>query len=247
MDAEGSQQIRVLVVDDHAVVRKGTRQLLEASGDVVVVGEVDRGDMVLEEVERACPEVVVLDLQLPGMSGVEVTRRLAVEAPGVRALILTAFAEEGLLVEALEAGAAGFLSKTVPGTELVEAVRAVHSGANVVDGSLSGALVRLGRGVGRASGNAQSGITPREREVMVLVAQGLANKVIAAELGISRRTVEGHLRHLFEKLGVSSRSGLVHVALRHHVLSEITTGAGSTGFGPLGGGRAFAVGSHPGR
>ncbi len=241
-----SQQIKVLIVDDHAVVRRGTRQLIEACADMVVVGEVERGDAVLEEVSRAYPDVVVLDLQLPGMSGIEVTRRLARESQAVKILILTAFAEEALLVEVLEAGAAGFLSKTVPGAELVEAVRAVYSGANVIDGALAGALVRMGRGVGR-SANGSQGITPREREVLVLVAQGLANKVVAAELGISRRTVEGHLRHLFEKLGVSSRSGLVRYALRHHALAEITEGDGADAFGPLRGQRGFSVGAHVAR
>jgi DNA-binding NarL/FixJ family response regulator len=202
--------ISVVIVDDHALLREGTRQILEGAGGFAVVGEAADGDEAVTLTTVLRPDVVLLDVRLPPTNGVEVARRLTDTCPETRVLMLSALDDSDYVQAALSAGAAGYLLKTAPGHELAEAIRSARAGAVV-----------LGPGIdplpGRDRGGAATGgidvLTSRERDVVRLVAQGLANKDIARELGISPRTVEGHLNHVFEKVDASSRSALVRFAM----------------------------------
>lgn len=200
--------VTVVIVDDHALVREGTRQILERAG-ITVVGEAETGEEALAVVGETRPAVVLCDFRLPDLNGVEVARHVAVVAPGSRVLMLSAFDETDYVRAALAAGASGYLLKTTPGDELVGAVRAVAAGVTVLDPRLSASLARPPEPAAGGLGS----LTSRERDVVGLVAEGLANKEIAARLGISSRTVEGHLAHIFEKLDLVSRAALVRLAV----------------------------------
>lgn len=204
--------IRVVICDDHSLLREGTRQILERAGGFEVVAEAADGNEAVAAVERLRPDVVILDVRLPGPNGVEVARRIAAAAPDTRVLMLSAFDEIDYVRAALAAGVAGYLLKTTPGSELVGAVRAACGGMTVLDPSLSTHLMRQG-GDDRTSDGFDA-LTSRERDVVALVAEGLPNKAIADRLGISPRTVEGHLNHIFDKLGVTSRLALVRLVMK---------------------------------
>jgi DNA-binding NarL/FixJ family response regulator len=208
--------IRVVIVDDHELLREGTRQILQQETTIKVVGEASRGDEAVELVARLLPDVVLLDLRLPGLSGIDAARQIAKLSPATRVLVLTAYDEEDYVLEALQAGAAGYLLKTAPSNELLEAVRAVAAGATVLEPSVSDALARRWT---RADGPGGTHLTARELEVLRLTAQGMANKEIARKLCLSLRTIEGHLNRTFNKLGVASRTEAVFHAVNHHLIS----------------------------
>lgn len=203
---------RVLVVDDHSVVRQGTRTILELGG-LEVVAEADSAELAIELVTETTPDVVLADVRLPGMSGIELAGELHRRNPDVRVLILSSYANPSYVKAALAAGAAGYLLKTASDEELVSAVRSASLGATVLDSTVSAEL---------ATGGAPSGqpLTTREREVLALVATGMQNKAIASRLNVSKRTVDAHLGHLFTKLGVGSRAELVAWAARHGLIEE---------------------------
>lgn len=204
--------LRVLVVDDHPVVRQGTRMILENAG-LEVVGEADSAERALELAAAAGPDVVLADVRLPGMSGIDLTAELRRAHPAVRVLILSSYGNLSYVKAALAAGAAGYLLKTAPDGEVVSAVHSVALGTTVLDASVSVELLTQGD-------HDTQPLTDREREVVGLVAQGLANKAIASKLQVSKRTVDAHLGHLFTKLGVSSRAELVAWAARHGMIPE---------------------------
>jgi DNA-binding NarL/FixJ family response regulator len=208
--------IDVFIAEDHTLVREGTRQILEQQPDLHVVGEADRGDLAVERLARLHPHVAVLDFRLPVLNGVEVTARVHAAQPDVKVLLLSAYDDAEYILAALEAGAAGYLLKTVPGHELVAAIRAVYAGETVLQDAVSRVLAAHWRRASLAAGPAQ--LSAREREVLGLLAAGLANKEIARRLSISLRTVEGHLGNVFGKLGVGSRTEAVLYALEHRLL-----------------------------
>ncbi len=217
-EAPREDAVRVLIVDDHPILREGTRRILGSAAGLEVVGEVERGDEVAGAVAELDPDVVLLDVRLPGMNGVDVARRMTSLGWRARVLILSAYADDGYVQAAFAAGAAGFLLKTTSPEELVNAVRAVHFGATVIDSALSQALLPRQRSSGHGIGIPS--LTRRELDVLRLLGSGLRNKQIAIELGLSRRTVEGHLSRLFEKLGVSSRTELVVFAVEHRLIGS---------------------------
>jgi DNA-binding NarL/FixJ family response regulator len=210
-----SQKICVVLADDHAVVRKGICEFLEEKGDIQVVAEAADGQQAVEMVAEHQPDVAVLDIQMPGMTGIEATRRIKAEHPGVRVLILTAYDDDPYIFALLQAGASGYVLKTAGSGELVNAVRAVHQGESALDPTVAQKVIRQltsGRPPG-AQENVEA-LTEREVEVLRLVAQGLTNKAAGQALGISARTVQGHLANIYGKLHVSSRTEAVTEALK---------------------------------
>lgn len=208
--ATGASFLRVLIVDDHAVVRTGTRQVLETSGDIAVVGEADCGAAAFALVDALVPDMALVDVQLVGESGIDVASQIKRAHPGVRVVMLSGYDDDALVRNAFEVGAAGYLSKTMARQELIEAVRAAGRGEMVVDHSRVTALPAK---VALSGGPGGGRLTWRERETVELVAQGLTNRAIARRMGVSVRTVEGHLSHVFAKLGIESRTELVRRVL----------------------------------
>lgn len=215
--------IRVVLADDHAIVRDGLRSLIEAQPGLQVVGEAADGE---EAWRRACelaPDVLVLDLSMPRVTGLDSAERIAKDCPRVRVLALSAHEERGYVTRLLRAGAAGYLVKRTAGAELVRAIRLVAAGGTYVDPSLAGALLaEPGRGAagGAAGGAAADRLTPREAEVLRLVVRGHLNKGIAAALAIGVKTVETHKANGMAKLGVTSRAALVRLALDQGWLAD---------------------------
>lgn len=217
--------IRVLIADDHAVVRDGLRALISAQPGLLVVGEAASG---VEAWRRACellPDVVVLDVSMPGVGGLETAKRIAADCPTVKVLALTMHEERGYVSHMLRAGAAGYALKRSASSELVNAIRAVHSGERYVDPALAGSL--LADYAGRSPRTSDPGrtvraadLTPRETEVLRLLALGHSNKEIAATLSISVKTVETHRASGMARLGVSNRAALVRFAMAEGWLQD---------------------------
>jgi DNA-binding NarL/FixJ family response regulator len=195
--------IRVLIVDDHAVVREGLRTFLGLQDGIEVVGEAADGEQAVREAERLRPDVVLVDLVLPKLDGVQTMRALRERVPSARAVVLTSYLDDERLLPAIRAGAAGYLLKSVQPQELATAVRTAAAGQALIDPVVAARLVEALDG-GRDDGADR--LTPREREVLALLARGFANKRIAAELGIAEKTVKTHVSNLLAKLGVSDRT-----------------------------------------
>ena len=199
--------IRVILADDHAVVRKGIRDFLEEAGDIAVVAEATTGDEALALIREHRPDVAVLDIQMPGRTGLEVTRAVRAEQLPVGVLILTAYDDDPFIMTALQAGANGYVLKSAEPEEIVAAVRAVREGQSALDPQILRKVMAHLTG-GPPPGTIEA-LSAREIEVLRLAARGLTNKAIAAQLGISDRTVQGHMANIFGKLGVASRTEAV--------------------------------------
>ncbi|MBW0125864.1 response regulator, partial [Pseudonocardia oceani] len=197
--------IRVMVVDDHPVVRDGLRGVLDAEPDMEVVGEAGHGAEALARVAAAAPDVVLMDLRMPVMGGVDAIRELRRAAPAVRVLVLTTFDTDRDVLPAVEAGATGYLLKDTPRDELLRAVRAAHRGEAVLSPAVAGRLMGQVRGVGRGDGTADA-LSAREMEVLRFVAAGSTNRETARALFISEATVKTHLLHVYAKLEVRDRA-----------------------------------------
>lgn len=209
--------IRVLLVEDHEIVREGTRQLLERADDLIVVGEAGNGEQAVLLADSLRPDLVVMDVRMPVLGGLEATRRLKVRHPQLRVLILSAYEDDQYVFPLLEAGADGYLLKTTNGKELARAIRMVVAGQTVLDPQITGKVVNhlTARQQSYRSEEMAEGLTEREVEVLQAVASGRSNKEIGELLYISTYTVQVHLRNIFGKLGVSSRTEAVTYALRH--------------------------------
>lgn len=193
--------IRVVVVDDHAIVRQGLGRLFDTAPDIDLVGTAGDGGEAVALVRRVNPDVVLMDLSMAGMDGVEATRRIVAESPEVHVVVLTSFGDEARIVEALNAGAQGYLLKHIDPDALITAVRAANSGDAPLDPRAGRVLIEQRRGR-RPDGEE---LTRRETEVLTLVSDGLANKQIARRLGIGERTVKAHLTSIFQRVGVTDR------------------------------------------
>jgi len=208
--------IRVILVDDHAVVRKGIREFLEEEPDITVAAEAADGNQALTLIRKHVPDVVVLDIQMPGPNGIEVTRTLRETGHQPAILILTAYDDDPYIMAGIEAGANGYVLKSAAPDEIVRAVRAVHEGQSAVDPVVAARLMaylsRQQKQVAPPSGPER--LTGRELEVLALVARGLTNRAIGRQLGISDRTVQGHLANIFGKLDASSRTEAVVTAVK---------------------------------
>ena len=209
--------IRVILADDHAVVRKGIRGFLEEPGDIVVVAEAANGDAALELIREHGPDVAVLDIQMPGRTGLEVTRAVRAEQLPVGVLILTAYDDDPFVMTALRAGANGYVLKTAEPEEIVAGVRAVHEGQSALDPALLRKVMAYVSG--RPLPGMVESLSAREIEVLRLAARGFTNKAIGVQLGISDRTVQGHLTNIFGKLDVSSRTEAVTKAIQLGLVS----------------------------
>jgi two-component system, NarL family, response regulator LiaR len=200
-----SPRIRVLLADDHALVREGTAELLARSDDIDVVGQAADGVEAVQLALALRPDVLLIDLAMPHLDGLEATRQVLAVAPDTVVLALTAHDEEPYVKAMLDAGARGYLTKSARGAQLVEAVRAAAHGGVVMGGTT---VLRRARAEDRGPP-----LTPRELDVLRAAARGLASKQIASELGMSERTVQTHLRRIFAKLGVASRTEAVLYAI----------------------------------
>ena len=204
--------IRVLVVDDHAVVREGLRTFLSLQDGIAVVGEAGDGRAAVTAAERERPDVVLMDLVMPEMDGVQAMRALRTRAPHARVIVLTSFLEDERLLPAIRAGAAGYLLKNVAPAELARAVRAAAAGEALIDPVVAARLVDA---LSDDDEREEPPLTGREQEVLDLIARGYANKRIARELGIAEKTVKTHVGHVLAKLGVADRTqAALHAARR---------------------------------
>lgn len=199
--------IRVIIVDDHAVVREGTRQLLERAPELEVVGEAGTGREALRLVRHLQPDVVLLDLALPDLNGIEVAREMRDAAPNAKIVVLSAYDDDDYVLAAMEVGAVAYLLKTVRGRDVIDAIRAVQRGQIILHPAVA---TKLRRSLAHDGHETDEPIlSPREMEILRLAARGFHNKDIALELQISVRTVEAHLSHILAKLGVTSRTEAV--------------------------------------
>jgi DNA-binding NarL/FixJ family response regulator len=212
--------IRVLIADDHAVVRQGLRTFLDLQADIDVVGEAADGEEAVALAAEHAPDVILLDLVMPRLDGIGALRRLRETAPAARVIVLTSFGEDERLFTALRAGASGYLLKDVEPAELVRSIRTVHAGGAPLSPAVAARVVEelaSGGGAGRA---ASYDLTPRELEVLCLIARGRSNKRIALELGVAEKTVKTHVSHVLAKLGLSDRTQAALYAVREGLVSQ---------------------------
>ena len=204
--------VDIVLADDHGVLRGGLRALLNSEDDLKVIGEAATGDEVLQIASEMQPDIVLLDLNMPGPGGIEVTRRLREVAPETRVLVLTLHEDEGLVRETIESGASGYIIKRAVESELINAIRAVARGEMYIHPSMTRALLDKPARSTRAVSEYQESLTPRETDVLRLIVRGYTNRQAAEELGLSVRTVETHRANLMGKLGLKSRVELVRWA-----------------------------------
>lgn len=207
--------IRIVLVDDHEIVRAGLRMLLSSHPDIEIIGEAENGQQALQLVQKDPPDIVIMDITMPGPSGLEVTRQIKQQSPNTAVLALTIHEGEQYFFEMLNAGASGYVPKRAAPTDLVNAIRAVYSGEVYLHPSVAKALVndyiqRVQMGWERAS---YDGLTDREQQVLKMIAEGMMNKEIAEKLSISVRTVERHRENIMAKLNLHTRAELVRYAV----------------------------------
>jgi NarL family two-component system response regulator LiaR len=211
----GPKRIRVIIVDDHAVVRGGLRLFLLAFEDLELVGEANNGEEALRLCEQTQPDVALMDLVMPGVDGIQATQLIREDYPQIQVIALTSFDEEDLVQRALEAGAISYLLKNVSASELAAAIRAAHAGRPTLAPEAAQALIESTR-----PSRLGHDLTDREREVLAVMIEGMSNAEIAECLTISRSTVKFHVSSILSKLGVSSRAEAVSLALQHHLVSQ---------------------------
>ena len=209
------KKIGVLLAEDHIVMREGIRELIQREKDIEVVGEASNGQEAVEMAGQLKPDLVLMDISMPGLNGIEATRQIKESWPSISVLVLTAYDNEEFIFAVLEAKAAGYLLKNVRGQELLSAIRAVHQGESVLHPEIAEkVLARLRPGRQQPARKIEPFLSRRELQVVELGARGLANKQIADRLSLSERTVQTHWRNIFSKLGVGSRIEAILYCLR---------------------------------
>ncbi len=208
-----NRAIRLLIVDDHPVVRDGLSGIFAGDPDFEVVGQAANGVEAVTQAQELQADVVLMDLRMPEMGGVEAIKQLRKRTPSAHVIVLTTYDTDSEVLSAIEAGATGYLLKDAPREELIRAVRAAHRGESVLSPSVAGRLM------GRARRPATDVISPRELEVIKLIAGGANNREAAAKLFVSEATIKTHLLHVFEKLGVRDRAAAVSEAYKRHLIS----------------------------
>ena len=207
--ADGPPEITCLIVDDHEVVREGLRLSLSRASHIRVIGEASDGASAVSLAQRRKPQVVIMDVRMPGMDGLEATKVLSEKVPGTAVLIFTAYSERSLLSRGLESGAKGYILKEAPHASLVKAIEKVATGDGYVDPALMPAFL---------PGKGDDMLTGREREILQLLADGMSNTDVAARLFISPETVKSHVRHILTKLEADTRTHAVAIALREAII-----------------------------
>lgn len=205
--------IKVLLVDDHTVVREGLKRILEMDGGVKVVGEAASGEEAVEQASLLAPDIAIMDIRMPGMGGVEAIRTLKECCPGVNVIALTVYGDQ-YLTQVIEAGAEGYLLKDVGRDELVQAIHAVYGGQSVLHSAVSRELFTEFATLAKGKDGNRFSLSPREKQMLHLIASGVTNKEIAANLCYSETTVKRQIRSIFDKLGVNDRAEAVSEALR---------------------------------
>jgi DNA-binding NarL/FixJ family response regulator len=213
-------RIRVLVADDHAIVREGVHQLLAQQPDIEVVGEAADGAQALAMARRLKPDLVLMDIGMPGMNGLEATRALKAERPQTNVLVLTMQEGEEYFFHLLEAGASGYVLKGASSAELLSAIRAVQQGGVYLNPMMTKQVLRDVLRRPDQTNAASDPLTPREREVLKLIAEGKTNREIADELVLSLNTVQTHRQHIMEKLNLHNRTELVKYAIRRGLIQQ---------------------------
>jgi len=208
--------IKILLADDHVITRQGMCRLLEEESDLAVIGEAGDGEEAVQMVTEMQPDVVIMDIAMPKLNGIEATRQIKLLCPTTAVLALSAYDDDEYVFGLLEAGAAGYLLKTASGDRLINAVRAVYKGEPVLDPVVARKVINRFRAPDNVTSSERrpEHLSDRELAVMKLAAKGMSNKEIADELVLSKRTVEGHLRSIFNKLGVASRTEAMLFGLR---------------------------------
>lgn len=217
--SDQTEAIGVAIVDDHLIVREGLRLILETEEGIELVGDAADGMAALELAARAHPDVMLMDLRMPGMGGLEALARLRSDWPSIRVIILTTYNEDELMVRGLQAGACGYLLKDVGRSTLLDAIRTAARGETLFQPEIMARiLAHISLTSGSTNVSIPLGLTEREKAVLSAVAQGERSKEIALRLGITERTVRGHLTNIYTKLGVDSRASAVAVALERGIL-----------------------------
>lgn len=205
--------IKILVVDDHPIVREGLVAILEAQDDLTVVGEAGDGEAAIRRYQTLEPDVVLMDLAMPGTDGVEAIQAIKAIDPDARVVVLTAYDTDERILQAVQAGAAGYLLKGAPREDIFRAIRVVHRGGSLLEPAVAGKLLNRVGDLLRGE-PAEEELTPRELDVLTLMSRGLRNKEIAAELSITERTVKFHANAIYRKLDVGGRTEAVSVAIQ---------------------------------
>lgn len=212
-------KIRVMLVDDHGIVREGLRAMLALSADIQVVAEAGDGREAIDRIRTVAPDVAVMDMSMPGMDGLEATKRIVKDFPYVRVLVLSQHDNDRYILPVLQAGAAGYVLKRSVGSDLVAAIRAVHNGESYLPPSVAQTLLQYFRNRGGGEVEEAAGpLTEREREVLKLVAEGYTSQAIADLLCVSKRTVMCHRANIAAKLGIHNRTELIRYAIRAGII-----------------------------
>ncbi len=209
-----SPTIKVLIVDDHDVVREGLRRILELDGEIEVIGEARSGEEAITKAVSLVPDIIIMDLKMPGIDGIAATREIKQRLPEVNILVLTLYAED-FVRQAIEAGASGYLLKDSECEQITEAIHQVHAGLSPIAPSLTRGLVAEFAKLGQ---NSRSSLTKRQIEILGLIAGGVSGKEIGSRLFISASTVKREIRHIFDKLGVNDRAQAVSEAMKRKLI-----------------------------